>query len=452
MNLLSSRSFSRFASHALFAPPPALAAWCVAGAAICCTASVSPAAQAADTVFYQRAGALFAADADDTAASARRLMTLPVGAEMRWDVSPDGRRIAWLIVRPGAVVAAPSVTKKPVVPATGTGMKTRPATLFIADRTGRRQKKLLDTDTLRDRQGRRVTGLSAASPGSADAEPLPGGFDAWEPVGLCYSADGKTLYISCVSSAPSVATISASPAPSPAPVASDGAVPAVPTKPAPAPSLSPQRSPSPPAPTFTNRATFAVDAATGAAVVDAQGRWKSFAPLTDVDAAGTLLAGLGRQARAATSTEASSPPLVLVNLAEGKVTTLAAPRPPGTPAAPPIWTNPSAPALAPNGAARMAFVSANARKGLWLCDTASGKTFRRLLSGDVSRPRWGANGARIYYLAPRPSATDRPTFDLYVVDAPKTLAPSVPSNDPAPPPATPRLVLQNVEWFDVAAD
>lgn len=303
----------------------------------------------AERFLYQRGTGLFLAarEGKDT----RKL--LEIGPGHLWSASPDGRRIAWL------------------KPLTGEGegsLEAHPVAVYLADITGRRQKKLFSTDTLTDRQGRKVTLLGPTDPGGV-ATP----FSDWAAVSLTWSADGRTLYLGCSRVGP-----------------------------------------------LAGVTTVTLDAQAGTAIVDADGNWKSLAAVTHPDARGTSLAAvsLGKLP--------GSAPLSVCNFALGSTWTpiTAGEDPP--PYGMALW-----PALAPDSKS-VAFASQP--RGLWL---AEGAKVRRLINGEVVRPRFGEDSKTLFFLAPRPTTTDKQSYDLFEL---------------APGATAPKVVLSDVDWFDVVPD
>jgi len=210
-------------------------------------ASGVAAVAAADRVVYQRAGTLYLLE-DGRAMPLSGIGRVPAAPAL-WAVSPDGGRVAWAV--PAAVAAAgppprgrlndegegevPPPGGVPDGAASGNGVA-----LYVAELAGQRQggppRRLLSTDSLKDRQGRRVTSLSGEGGGALSSR---------EPVSLGWSADGRTLYLGFAAKGRQAA------------------------------------------------ATVAADVATGAPLVDASGRWKALAPITHADARGLTLAGIG---------------------------------------------------------------------------------------------------------------------------------------------------------------
>lgn len=341
----------------------------------------------AQRLFFQRGDVLYAAT--ESGAESRPVLSFGT-AEVVWAASPDGRRIAWM-TRP-APGANTSATTTPVVKAVGvTGLGARPAVVRVSDVSGRHQKRLFATNTLRDRQGKPITAVAVYPNGTGNEPTEAGRLDDWEPVALSWSADSRTLYLSCL-----------------------------------------QVSPSGP------KATFAVDGVAGAALIDGDGRWKAIAPLSFVAAQGGLLVGTGyaRLSNAA-SDEGKYSPLVALNLFEGSRTVLYKPAPEVRELPPYAYA--SSPALAPGNRA-IAFTAD--KQGLWLTDKF-GKSFKRLAEGDIRRPRWSSDGLRVLFLLPRPLTGDQTVLDLYSVTAPA---------DADALPGPPTLVLQNVDGFDILPD
>ena len=323
---------------------------------------------------FQRGDTLYTAD--KTGKSPRRLLSIGIAPGTLWAAAPDGRRIAYL-TRQGASSGDAGVLD---------GLATRPALVYLSDFDGRRKKRLFTSEGLRDRLGRNVTEVSAV-------QPAPGPLADWEPVSLSWSADSKTLYLSC------------------------------------------ERIHEPRA-----RAAFAVDALSGTAVIDADGRWKSLAPMTDVEGRGGLLVGSGLANFAPTGgAETLYYPLTTVNLfsqTRGAVFAPAA----GLQELPQYATA-RTPALGPENR----IISFSNDKGLWTTDKF-GKAYRRLLEGTVLRPRFepGVPEAMgLYCLLPRPNAGEKAIYDLYFVLFPE-------SPEGATPPPT--LLLQSVDWFDIVPE
>jgi dipeptidyl aminopeptidase/acylaminoacyl peptidase len=334
-------------------------------AAVFCAAA--PAARAERLVF-ERAGVLYAAalspasrSATPVATTPRRLFAPAVDAgppvSVRWSPSPDGRRIAW------AVPSPPDAAGR--------------FALWVAELNGGRRKRLLVSDALRDRGGNRVTRV--ALPGAPAAAPAE--VAAWALDALCWSADGKSLYLSLA--APSART-------------------------------------SP----FV--ATFVADAATGAAVVDADGRWRALAVVGDVDAGGLLLAGVARDLR-----------ITIIDLSTGATNVLDGAVRAGAP---------ERPALSPDG---KALLFANPDTGLWYAELAGGgRRPRRVtfLPGDTS-PRWREDGRRVLFLAPGAAgapSTAAAAFDLFETTVP---AGAAGTRAVAPAPARRRLLRDVVRFF-----
>lgn len=290
----------------------------------------------AERLLFQRGEALYVASANGK--NARRLFAVGKPGEVLWAPSPDGRRIAW---------AVPAPRGGPVL-----DLAARPVAVFVADLSGQHQKRLLTTDTLRDRQGRPVTRMF---PGR---EPAVRGADdlaLWTLRSLAWSADGKSLYLSCALLG-----------------------------------------------NLGGYATFVVDAATGAAVVDREGRWRSIAPVADVDARGTLLVGVGWVLPPDSSGVHPTPPgaprsgpLLLVDLAQGRRTRVLPARS-GSRAASPRG-GASAPALSPDGTKIVCVVS---ESGLWQIDRTAGTSYRRLITDKrAAAPRWSLDGQRVLFLS-----------------------------------------------------
>ena len=178
-------------------------------------------------------------------------------------------------------------------------------------------------------------------------------------------------------------------------------------------------------------ATVALDAFTGAAVVDAEGRWKVLAPIAQVDGTDAFLCGVG----AGGGTDAKGTgfaPLTVARFGEETIGTLPPDLGRGLR---PVYGIAILPAISPD-AKRIAFGSLGG--GLWLADP-TGKYIRKILTSVVNRPRWSIDGKFLYFLAPRPTAGDRPRFDLYRLTADSLSAP-------------PKKMLEDLDWFAVAPD
>jgi hypothetical protein len=341
----------------------------------------------AERLIFQRGDALYVTSADGKDAP-RRLFAIGRANDTLWAASPDGRRVAW--ITRSAAANQRGAAEVPL------GLAARPAVAFVSDLSGRHQKRLFDTADLRDRQGKRVASLDIDAATSSGSGPeSTGKFEEWEPVSLAWSADGRTLYLSCVALG-----------------------------------------------TAGGKATFGTDAASGYALVDAEERWRSLAAATYLDARGGVLAGSGL-ARFTVSSEPDTPqrysPVVVVNLAEGTRTPLYSAT--GTTRDLPDYAFVTACALSPDTRS-VAFVASN--RGLWLVDRRT-RAYRRLVDGAAQHPRWSEDGKRLLFLLPRTADSMAPVVnDLYEI---------TPGTDSATT-ATPetRLLLQNVTAFDVTPD
>ena len=114
---------------------------------------------------------------------ARRVLSLGAANDW-WAVSPDGRRILWMV----RAETAKNASGADGDPYTHQGLAGRPATVFLSDMLGRHQKILLTTADLRDRQGKTIKKLGV--PDVPD-------FDDWVPASVGWSADGRTVYVGC---------------------------------------------------------------------------------------------------------------------------------------------------------------------------------------------------------------------------------------------------------------
>ncbi len=307
----------------------------------------------AERFVYQRGGVLYSASRDGK--ENHKVLELGTGIGPLWSASPDGRRIVW----------ARALTAD-----TEGSLETRPISFFLGDITGRRQKKLLATDSLNDRMGRKITEIGPTIPNGPTTT-----LSDWSLVSLSWSADSRTLYLGCTRSGGAAGVM-----------------------------------------------TVSVDAQTGAPLVDAEGRWKCLAPVTQPDARSTYLAAvsIGR--------ESGTAPLQVCNLALG-ISWIPVP-PIGTtpPYGAALW-----PALAPNG---KSIVFASIPRGLWLAE-GSGLQTRRLINGEVARPRFSEDGKTVLFLSPRPTTADKIAYDLYELPLGSS---------------TPKVVLNDVDWFDLVSD
>jgi hypothetical protein len=258
----------------------------------------------------------------------------------------------------------------------------KPVAVFLGDTAGRRQKKLTSTDGLKDTSGQRVSQVGPTREGGG-VTPLK----EWSVASVGFSSDGRTLYLGLSHTE------------------GESAV-----------------------------ATVALDAFTGAAVVDAEGNWKVLAPIAQADARDSLLAGAGTASASALSgPDAVYLPLTLVNFEDESVSplpptaSLGGKRPPYGLA---LW-----PALSPDKK-RIAFGSLPA--GLWLSD-AAGKFVKRLIPTEAARPRFSLDGKTLFFLAPRPTTGDKQSFDLFRLD-------------PDSPAAPPTRHLDDIDWFDIIPD
>ena len=69
--------------------------------------------------------------------------------------------------------------------------------------------------------------------------------------------------------------------------------------------------------------------------------------------------------------------------------------------------------------------------------TAVRGTPDRLVSGEVARPRFSEDNKTVLFLSPRPTTADKTAYDLYELPVGST---------------TPKVVLSDVDWFDLVAD
>ena len=307
----------------------------------------------AERFIFQRGSTLYSASRDGK--ESRRVLDMGTPPGGLWSASPDGRRIVW----------ARTLTSD----AEGS-LEAHPITLFLGDITGRRQKKLLATSALTDRQGQKITEIGPTIPNGPSTT-----LKDWSLVSLSWSADSRTLYLGCTRSGGAAGVM-----------------------------------------------TVSVDAQAGTALVDAEGRWKCLAPVAQSDARSTFLAAvsIGR--------ESGTAPLQLCNLAVGNAWTPVPPIGSTPPYGAALW-----PALAPNG---KSIVFASMPRGLWLAE-GPGLQTRRLINGEVARPRFSEDGKTVLFLSPRPTTADKIAYDLYELP--------VGGN-------TPKVVLSDVDWFDLVAD
>jgi hypothetical protein len=348
-----------------------------------------PPAAFAEQLLFQRGATLYSAEMDGTEARPLFEMAptpLPASAQGMaetpvWSAAPDGRRVAWMRRGDSPAGADPEAVN----------LRDRPAQFYLSDLTGRHQKPLFSTATLHDRQNKKVTSVGISLSGTPEEIPVRK-FESWEPVSLAWSADSRTLYVSCscLLSTPAL------------------------------------------------KATFAVDAATGAALVDADGRWKTVAPMTDVHASGVLIVGSGAAQNQKGTVDAPATryaPLYLINLAAGTRAPLfdAAAQ---DAAVLPDYAFTRTPALSGNDNRYIAFATVN--RGLWILDRTT-QQYRPLLERNVIRPRWAAEATGLYFLEARPAQAGKTTYDLYAADF-------VPSTGQL---GLPRPLLQGVDWFDI---
>ena len=317
----------------------------------------------ADRLAYQRGDAVFLSALDGKFSHKR--ISLPAGDAL-WAVARDGRRLAWVKRVPGGADA---------------GLTSRAAAIFVIDSAGRREKKLVATDGLKDRSEKRVTEIGATRPEGGATR-----LDDWTPLSLGFSADGRTLYLGIARTGNAEVEL----------------------------------------------ATVALDAATGAAVVDADGRWKVLAPVAQADARDAYLCGVGA-ASTGEAADASFAPLTVVRFDDESVSPL--PSTATSAGKKPAYGSAILPAISPD-ARRIAFSSIPA--GLWLADPL-GKFIKRIVSTEATRPRWSTDGKTLYFLAPRPSTGDKLHYDLYSLPA-DTLT------------AAPKKVLDDLDSYDIVPD
>jgi hypothetical protein len=332
----------------------------------------------AQRLLFQRGDSLYVATEEGN--DPRKLYPVGEADGTLWAAAPDGRRVAWLTR--GSARGGDTAAK---------GLERRPVIVSVGDMTGRHRKRLLITSALKDRQGRRVTRLTkpTGAPTTIPDDPEASRLDEWEPVSLSWSADSRTLYLSCFYTGET-----------------------------------------------GGKATFAVDAVNGTALIDADGRWKSIAPVTHIEARGGLLVGSGFSRY---TPQGGSPtvynPLITVVLMNGDLMVLYSPEEGMREF--PDYAFATHPALGPDNR-EIAFSAVG--KGIYITDKF-GKAYRKVVEGGAIRPRWSSDGKRVYFLLPRPLAGDKPIFDLYAIAVPE---------GPNTPPDAPVLIQQSVEWFDIA--
>jgi hypothetical protein len=301
------------------------------------------------------------------ARESRKLTTIPKASGTLFAATPDGHRMVW------GVLASPSTE--------GDNLLTRPLTVTLSDQTGLRQKRLFTTDALKDRQGRIISEVGGVLAGGEVTR-----LSDWAPKSLTWSADSRTLYFSCV-------------------LAGGG--------------------------DEGNGATFAVDAVSGAAIVDSNGRLKVITGLSAVDTRPGWLVGV-RSLQKAGAGEKSYCSLYLSDLAKGEKKAL-----PSKSSGVPEYENASSPTLSPN-ADQIVFTASSG--GLWWVDVATEK-LQRLIRGEVRSPKWRADGKTIFFLAPRPTVGNKPTYDLFEL----VLVKGVPQG-------APRLAAENVDAYALVED
>lgn len=263
------------------------------------------------------------------------------------------------------------------------GLEKRPVAIFLGDTAGRRQKKLATSNALKDRNAQRVTQVGPTREGGGATR-----IDDWSMASLSFSEDGRTVYLGLSRIGSSESEV----------------------------------------------ATVALDAFTGAAVVDADGYWKVLGPIAQGDARASLLIGAGAAtATTKPGTDSSYLALTLVNFAEESVQAI--PAVAALKGQKPTYGSALWPTLSPDG--KKAAFSA-LPPGLWLADIAT-KNVRRLIPTEATRPRFSLDGKALYFLAPRPSTGDDQRYDLFQLD-------------PTAPNATPTRQFDDIDWFDVIPD
>jgi hypothetical protein len=110
----------------------------------------------AEQLLFQRGSTLYTAELDGT--EARPLFDLAPSVDAAtgatvWSAAPDGRRVVWM--RRGDLISGADPD--------AVNLRDRPAQFSLSDLTGRHQKPLFTTATLRDRQSKRVTSVGSIS-------------------------------------------------------------------------------------------------------------------------------------------------------------------------------------------------------------------------------------------------------------------------------------------------
>jgi hypothetical protein len=306
-----------------------------------------------------------------SARESRKLTTIPKATTsgILFAATTDGHRMVW------GVQAKKEDTN---TNAEGDSLTARPLTVTLCDQTGSRQKRLFVTDAMKDRQGRVITEVGAVLAGG-EVTPL----SDWVPKSLSWSADSRTIYLSC------------------SPVSGDEG----------------------------NGATFAVDAISGTAIVDSNGRLKVITGLTSVDTRPGWLVGVRSLQKAGEKSYCS---LYLSDLARGEKKAL-----PSKNSGVPEYENATSPALSPN-VDQIVFTASSG--GLWWVDATTEK-IQRLVRGEVRSPRWRSDGKTVFFLAPRPTVGNKPTYDLFELVVVK-----------GTPQGAPRLAAENVDAYALVED
>ncbi|GAB4455131.1 MAG: hypothetical protein OHK0029_10710 [Armatimonadaceae bacterium] len=357
---------------------------------LCVGASDSASAQ---RLLFQKGGSLFSAD--ENGKQARLLFSLPEDTVI-WSVSPDGRRIAWMTRLPGSAESE-ELSRTPA------DIVQQPVAVYISDPTGRRRKRLFATDTITDRLNRPAERIGITPADLPKWLSNPGDLareletrDGWIPYSLSWSADSQTLYLGCYRLSPVVGPVAAA---------------------------------------------LTVDATSGTAFVDGDGRWRSLAPILELDARGKFIVGVADPVLPEPPAKAPGYiPLYAVNLLVGSRYPL-------------LTLNPDRDTVPPYGFARQPSLAPENRliafaampgNGLWVTDKW-GKSYQQVAEGMVIRPRWTTDGKRVLFLLPRPgngaTGSALPVYDLYSVPVGAETGSAVLE--------APTLVLQGVRWFDI---
>jgi hypothetical protein len=342
-----------------------------------CLALLGQTATFADRLYLVRGDTLSVSTPG--AKESRKLTTIPNlkanASPLLFAATPDGHRMVWGVLAKGA---------DPNTNTEGDNLVARPLTVTLCDQTGSRQKRLFTSNALKDRQGRIVSEVGAVLSGGEVTQ-----LSDWVPRSLTWSADARTLYLSCTPAREG---------------ADDG-----------------------------EGATFGIDAISGAAIVDSNGRLKVITGLTAVDARPGWLVGV----RTAPSTNGNKPYRFLylsnLSLAEKK----ALPTKTLKNGEVPDYENALTPALSP-GTDQVVFTASVG--GLWWMDVVTEK-LQRLVQGEIHTPRWRTDGKTVFFLAPRPTVGNKVAYDLFELVVLRGV-----------PQGAPRLAAENVDAYAIVED